>query len=152
MSNWGMKISLPGYDVFDALPHQCSVHSAYPCLKFWSGYRDANFTSPAGFYLYGTINIVFSNNPPAGTPTEVFRIEHDLGAYTPACLVRGTHHSVSAGALQGTFPIEPTGTLKIYATTDQDYFKIMVRRDAGWGTMVGDTLSFSFMIFGSEGA
>lgn len=152
MSNWGMKISLPGYDVFDAEPHQCVIHSGYPCLKFWSGYRNANFTSPAGFYLYGTVNVEFDNDTPAGVATEVFRIEHDLGAYTPACLVRGKYTSLAYGQFNGALPIEPTGQMKIYATTDQTYFKIMVRRDAGWGTVIGDTLTFNFMIFGSEAA
>lgn len=152
MSDWGMNISLPGYDVFTAQPHQCAIHSGYPCLKFWTGYRAANFTSPAGFYLYGTININFANNTPAGVATEVYRIQHDLGAYTPACLVRGKYTSLSSGQFNGALPIEPTGTLKIYATTDQNYFKIMVRRDAGWGTMIGDTLTFNYMIFGTEGA
>jgi len=152
MSNWGMKISLPGYDVFTAEPHECAIHSGYPCLKFWTGYRNATFTSPAGFYLYGTVNVDFNNDTPAGVATEVFRLEHDLGAYTPACLVRGKYTSLAYGQFNGSLPIEPTGNLKIYCITDQTYFKIMVRRDFAWGTMVGDTLTFNYMIFGTEGA
>lgn len=152
MANWGMKISLPGYDVKTAEPHQCAIHSGYPCLKTWTAYQPANFTSPAGFYLYGTIIVQFNNDTPSGVATEVFRIEHDLGDYTPACLVRGEYNSTTFGQLQGILPIEPTGTFKVYATTDKDYFRIWVRRDAGWGSIVGDNLKFAYMIFGNEGA
>lgn len=152
MSDYGMKISLPGYDVHTAEPHQCVVHSGYPCLKTWTGYRAATYTSPAGFFLYGTVTINFNNDPPAGTPTSIFTLEHDLGDYTPACLVRAKHTSLSAGVLQGVLPIEPTGTLKIYATTDTTYFNVIVQRDAGWGTMIGDSITFNYMIFGDEGA
>ncbi len=150
MSSYGFKISLPGYDVNTAEPHQCAVHSGYPCLKCWSTYRPANYEHPAGIYHYGTVNIVFNNNPPHATDTEIFRIQHDMG-YTPSCLVRGKF-VYGGNTIQGTLPIAPTATLEFYVMTDEDYFRVYAYRETGWGSIIGNTLTFNYMIFGDVGA
>lgn len=153
MADYGMKISLPGYDVHTAEPHQCAVHSGYPCLKTKAKYQPANFYAPAGMYHYGTVTINFVNNPPAGVDTDIFLIQHDMPAgYTPACLVRGKYTTSLGGVSQGTLPIDPAATLSFYATTDQQFFKVRVRRDLGWGTMIGDSITFNYMIFCENGA
>ena len=66
MNDWGLKISLPGYDVKTATPEQCSVHSSYDSLKVK---LDANNPQE------GNILVTFKDNPPAGT-YNIYTIHH----------------------------------------------------------------------------
>ena len=148
--NWGLKISLPGYDVSTALPHQCSVHSGYPVLKTWNNtiYGWGN-----GRMNIGTVELGFNANPPADVPTVIWSIPHLYGgAYTPACLVRGKYATTGYGTFQSALPIEPTGTMKISAQTTPTHLQIVMNRGAGWGSVIGDTLTFSYIVFAENGA
>jgi hypothetical protein len=156
MSDYGLKISLPGYDVNSALPHQCAIHSSYPALKTKTGLDQGDETRPPGFWHFGTVTINFNNDPTAGVDTLLYFFPHQYSyfadaPYTPSCLVRGVFTDPVAGALQGTLPIEPTGTLSIYATTDTEYFRLYIRRDAGWGSIIGGSLTVNYMIFADNG-
>ncbi len=99
----------------------------------------------------------FVSDGTAGVDRIIYTVPHQYKywvdtPYTPSCLVKGKYVSLSSGTMQGILPIEPTGTLSLYATTDEDNMYIWVRRDAGWGTMIGDTLTVNYMIFADNGA
>lgn len=77
MSNYGMKISLPGYDVKIATPEQCAIHSGYPSPKI------KTTASPAHF---GITDYTFSSDPANGTHN-LLSIAHGYSGYIPAALV-----------------------------------------------------------------
>lgn len=157
MSSYGLKISLPGYDVNSALPHQCAVHTAYPCLKTKTGLDPGDETRPPGFWHFGTVTFNFVNEPTAGADTIIYTLPHQYDyftddGYTPSAICRARYFSTSSGTFTGMLPIEPTGTLSIWVETTPQNMYIKVRRDAGWGTMIGDALTVNYMIFADNGA
>lgn len=137
MTNFGFKVSLPGKDVETATPEECSVHSSYPSPKIKLG------TTPAH---YGTLGIFFNSDTPAATNTIVHTISHGYD-YVPMFLCAGVHTTGGGLVLQGTLPIEPTATFGIYSVADDQNCYIYVYREAGWGSIIGDSLRISYYIF-----
>lgn len=45
MNEYGLKVSLPGYDVKTATPEQCSIHSSYPPLKSKTNRSNPHFAT-----------------------------------------------------------------------------------------------------------
>ena len=76
MSDYGIKISLPGYDAKTATPEQCALHSGYANPKMKVG------ASPAHFNL---VDYTFSSNPGVGT-LNIATIAHGY-SYTPMAIV-----------------------------------------------------------------
>lgn len=140
MSNWGMKVALPGYDVATATPEQCAIHSSYasPKVKIDATPRH-----------YGTVRITFNSNPPNGATTTLYTLAHGY-SYTPMALASGTYANFS-GQYDGTLPFEPTATFQAFVETDETNMYIKVYYEAGWGSIIGDTLTVSYQIFAENG-
>lgn len=140
MSNWGMKVALPGYDVATATPEQCAIHSSYasPKVKIDADPRH-----------YGTVRITFTGNPPNGATTTLYTVPHGY-SYTPMALASGTF-SDGFSALDGTLPLEPTATLECIIETDATNMYIKIYYESGWGSIIGNTLTVSYQIFAENG-
>jgi hypothetical protein len=65
-------VTLPGYDVDDAEPYQCAVHSDYPIMKM----------EPKN---YGQLDYTFPDNPASGTTRNLLTINHGYN-YVPASM------------------------------------------------------------------
>ncbi len=140
MSNWGMKVALPGYDVATATPEQCAIHSGYPSPKV---------KIDAAPRHYGTVRITFTGNPPSGAETTLYTVAHGYD-YTPMVLASGTYANFS-GQYDGTLPFEPTATFEAIIETDEDNMYIKVYYESGFGSIIGDTLTVSYQIFAENG-
>ena len=141
MSDWGLKASLPGYDVMTATPEQCAVHSSYSSLMAKSGQTPTHA---------GNVTVTFVNNPPSATDTTLYTIAHGY-SYTPMVLCSGRFND-GLSELAGTLPLEPTATLSIFATADATNVYIKINRDAAWGSIIGNILLVSYYIFAQTGA
>ena len=140
MSDWGMKVALPGYDVSTATPEQCAIHSGYasPKVKIDADPRH-----------YGTVRITFNSNPPNGVDTTLYTIAHGY-SYTPMALASGTYANFS-GQYDGTLPFEPTATFQAFIETDATNMYIKIYYESGWGSIIGDTLTVSYQIIAENG-
>ncbi len=140
-SDWGVKISLPGFDATTATPEQCVVHSAYAAPLV-----DATAT-PGHF---GQVLITFNNDPSDGVDTIVYQVAHGY-KYVPFALASGINTYSGGSTLTGTLPITPTATFSLWTRTDATNFYIYVHREAGYGTIVGSTLLATWFIFAGNG-
>lgn len=141
MQDYGIKISLPGYDVLDATPEQCVVHSTYPSPKIQS---DLNLNH----YSFLTIN--FLHDPPTTTDTVLYSVAHGYN-YTPMVLASGSFSQLSPIG-DGPFPLVPTATLAFFCRATSTTFDVLVNVDiGGWGSLVGSTLTVSYYIFCENG-
>lgn len=147
MSDYGLKISLPGYDVSTATPEQCSVHSGYTSPKIDTSQGDAlDNTNPQH---YGTVTVTFVNSPPSGTDTVLFTIPHNYG-YIPSFLGNATFidGAVESG---GLMPLYVTGsTLWFYMKADASNVYVMTYYDNAYGSLSGTALYVSYMVFAEE--
>lgn len=146
MSDYGMKVSLPGYDVRTATPEQCVMHSGYPSPKVK---MDA---SPSHF---GVIDVSFTSNIPAGTYL-LYSFAHGY-SYRPAAIGVGVYSNLASGApssrMEGTLPLPRAGTLFTDILTTDTLVQIKVWQDSDdmWITN-GTKLRVSFYVFAEEGA
>lgn len=141
MANYGMKISLPGYDVMTATPEQCAVHTGYNTPKV------DLFADPAHF---GTVRVTFENDPPSGVETTLYTIPHGL-SYTP--IVQGSgKFSDGMSEYSGTMPMIPSGTIEMHLKSDDTNVYLTTYYDAGWGSIIGNTLTVTYYIFAEEGS
>lgn len=144
MNDWGLKISLPGYDVNSATPEQCSVHSSYDSFKI-----ALNAPTP----LEGNILVTFSDNPVAGIYT-IYTIHHPYN-YIPACYfffdLRSSSNNL--GSDVGTkFPLDEL---------EEDYFQVVVQPQTvvfqlvigqtGFDTLTGEYFAFRYYVFAENG-
>jgi hypothetical protein len=140
MSNWGLKVALPGYDVHTATPEQCAIHSSYPSPKVKIDATPRH---------YGTIRITFNNNPPSGTTTTLYTVAHGYN-YTPMALAAGTFSDFMS-EMDGTLPLEPTATLEIFIETDDTNMYLKMYYESGFGSIIGNKLTVSYQIFAENG-
>lgn len=141
MGSYGMKISLPGYDVLTATPEQCAVHTGYNSPKV------DLFASPAHF---GTIRVTFANNPPNLATTTLYTIPHGLG-YTPIVQGSGKFADFSS-EYSGTMPMIPSGTIEMHLKSDATNVYLTIYYESAWGSIIGNTLTVTYYIFAEEGA
>lgn len=73
MSDYGLKISLPGYDVKTATPEQCAVHSSFSQLK-------AKIGQPSPHVAL--LDVDFTATVAQNVTHTVYTINHDYG-YVP---------------------------------------------------------------------
>lgn len=151
MANYGMKVSLPGYDVFSATPEQCAVHSGYasPLIDAEPGV-ELDTSNPKHF---GSATVIFNSNPPSGAETTLFTVTHNLG-YIPFSMVNASYYQFPSGFdFRGTFPLYITGaTLNFYAECTATTFTVKVYYDSGYGSLVGERITFFYQLFSSNGA
>lgn len=68
MSNdYGVKVSLPGFDVSSATPEQCAVHSKFDTFKI---------NDHADTPHFGLVHITFNNNPAVDVVTTLLSFNH----------------------------------------------------------------------------
>lgn len=67
MSDYGFKVSLPGYDVSTATPEQCAVHSGYPPFK-----SKTNQTPPH----FATVSVDFTATITQNLTQTLYSISH----------------------------------------------------------------------------
>lgn len=107
MTDWGLKISLPGYDVKNATPEQCALHSSYDTLKIKSDLQ---------YPQEGNILITFTKNQTIATTIPLYTIIHNYN-YPPAYYffhdVEGSYKALS----------QETGNLFSWDSQDSLYFQ-----------------------------
>lgn len=91
MSNFGVKISLPGVDVNTASPEQCAVYSKYDTFKI-----DETAT-PSHF---GQAAITIRNNPPKDIITNLYKIPHGY-SHRPTVLSHIDTGVINSGTNKG---------------------------------------------------
>lgn len=154
-----LKVSLPGYDVKDALPEQCAVHSGYNMPKIDMALQ--NFKS---------FKVDFNHEVPgpavAGTALEtiIYQKEHGY-TYTPQCWVE-VDWTEKIGAF--TFAAHGPGTALLGAAGafDATYFGVRcdsknmylyVRKESSFVdnsvlAIIGTSLKCRVYVFAEEGA
>jgi hypothetical protein len=143
MSDYGIKISLPGFDVDTATPEQCALHSAYACPKVKLNQTPAHF---------GTYTHTFGSNPADGV-TVLKSVVHGLG-YKPMhfVLIKDT-----VGGDTITLPLPGAyGTAnQIYARSTTTTLNISLQRAPGTAAiedLTGVVFVFKYYIFVENGA
>ncbi len=141
-SDYGFKISLPGYDVKTATPEQCVIHSSYPPLKSL-----ANQSPP----LYATLNVDFTATVVQGVAHTLYAINHPYG-YIPFTLSNIVFTSASTGATPiigiGEAGVGATLVIQAYSTTSQ--FIVTIADDFNWTDSTA-LLRVSYYIFAENG-
>lgn len=142
MSDYGIKISLPGYDVKTATPEQCVIHSGYACPKMKLGQTPAHF---------GTYTKVWASDPGDGV-TVLKTINHALG-YKPMIAVMINFDRTGDGDIV-MMPLPAQGglSLQIYAYATTADLKIAINRAAAGTNPTGETWIFKYYIFVENGA
>lgn len=138
MSDFGVKVSLPGYDVKTATPEQCSVHSDYanPKVKVAQ--------TPAHFNIFTKS---WSSNPGAGETT-LLTVAHGY-SYVPAvvCFIK------YASGGNNYFQPLPYGTpaYQYQAYSNSTNFIIIFNSD-GTHDPTGESYQFKYFILAESGA
>ena len=139
-SDWGMKISLPGYEAETATPEQCAFHSKYASLKVVLGKDPANF---GNYHFQDTITV-----PVGGTEgIEIFTLAHGY-SYIPAhiCMAKDNDASPS---LTGMMPLI-FGVSGFYSYCNNTNF-VITFFSAPDGDFTFD-INFKYYIFADDGA
>ena len=144
MSDYGFKISLPGYDIDTATPEQCIIHSGYPCIKTKLNNTPAHF---------GNYDLTWGSDPSLGE-TEILSVAHGLG-YTPfhLCLIKvllsGTDYR---GEMMPWYT--DNGVDYYYSSCNSTHFKIMFHKEDEFPEhdYTGETATFKYQIFVEDGS
>ncbi|MEO5499468.1 MAG: hypothetical protein ABIR46_03140 [Candidatus Saccharimonadales bacterium] len=141
-SDFGLKVSLPGYDVNTATPEQCSVHSSYPPFK-----AKVNQTNPH----FGTLDVDFTGAVTQNLTQTVYSFNHGY-SYTPLSMPSIQFYD-STGALTaigiGTTGVGSTLAINAYATSTQ--FLVTIYDDFFWTGALA-RLVVSYYVFAENGA
>lgn len=112
-TDYGIKVSLPGFDVLTATPEQCALHSSYPAPKI--ELHHAAFTAQA------TAVYTFSANPAHPSTTNLVTVSHPY-SYAPFATATWFYDfGGGRGPEYGSFPLflNINDTVYAYATTSQ---------------------------------
>jgi len=151
MNNFILKISLPGIDVEDASPEDCTVHSDYDTLKLKIDNENPH---------YGSINITFKNNPLTAKTFTLYTINH-MYNYLPFYYffysIKDSTKSVSF-ELGNFFSNDVFNSLyfKAVALDKKINFNLIVTQSfvdnakAGFDTVIGNTYSFRYYVFAND--
>ena len=145
MSDFGFKVSLPGYDVKSATPEQCSIHSSYDSFKVPVNTQTSQV---------GNIKFTITKDPGIGT-WPITQIHHGYG-YIPAVYFfydeRGSTALVgSLTDLSYAFGLDEDGidTLEVVPDTQNVTFQLV---ETGTSLLTfPQTYSFRFSIFANDG-
>lgn len=139
MSNFGLKISLPGHDVTTATPEQCSIHSSYPPPKAKLGQ-----SSPHVAKLY----VDFTATVTQAVTHTLYRIPHGYG-YIPFTL-SNIYFDNGINPVIGTGYAGVGANLAINAYCDATYYYVTIYDDFFW-TNSSSYLEVSYFIFAENG-
>ena len=140
--DYGLKISLPGFDVKTATPEECSIHSSYDSLKVK---LDPNNPQE------GNILVTFQDNPALGT-YPIYTIHHGYG-YIPAFYlffdIQGSN--ANTGTETGSiFPLNAMYDAWIQAVPDTQNIVISFVTD-GNTLISGNYYAFKYYVFANDG-
>lgn len=140
MSDYGYKVSLPGYDVKTATPEQCAVHSSYPPLKSKTNQSPAHFA---------TLIVDFTGTVTQAVTHTLHTVTHNLG-YIPFTTSSIVFDDGLGATAVGLGYAGVGSTLAINAYSDSTNFYITIYDDANW-TSNSASLQVSFYIFAENG-
>ena len=135
MEDYGVKITLPGYDVTDTNIQHYVLHSKYQTMKT---------------YIVGTGSIYFSNETYAHQDHTIVSVSHNLG-YKPYCTM---FWALSDGTGGGDIWLTGSGDFFAYVYWDVGssdfhiYYTQYGSHDSG---LSGKTLDFKYYIFINQG-
>lgn len=142
MSDYGFKISLPGYDVKTATPEQCSIHSSYDSLKVKLDAKNPQ---------EGNVLVSFQDTPSAGT-YEICAIHHGYG-YIPAYYfffdLRSSSNALGA-EVGNFFALSESDLVYFQAVPDEQNIIFNFVTD-GSEAAAGEFFSFKFYVFANNG-
>lgn len=134
-----VKVSLPGYDVNEATPEQCSVHSSYPPLKSKTGQTPQHFA---------TLVVDFTATVTQNTTHTLLTVPHGYG-YVPFSL----SSIIFNDGIQNIVGLGYAGvgvSLSIDAFSDATNFYITIYDNFNW-TSNSASLQVSYFIFAENG-
>lgn len=143
MSDFGLKISLPGVDVKTATPEQCSIHTSYDSLKVRIDNQNPQ---------EGNILITFNDTPSAGT-YNITTIHHGYG-YIPAyyfffdTLSSNTQTDAEVGSI---FGLDADHASIFQAIPDDQNITFNLVTDGVFDTLAGKFYAFRFYVFANDG-
>lgn len=144
MSDYGLKISLPGIDVKTATPEQCSIHSSYDSLKI-----KLDNANPQE----GNILITFTDTPTAGT-YNITTIHHGYD-YIPAYYfffdVRGSSNNLGV-EVGNQFPLDESVDAYFEAIPDsQNIVFNLVITPFSSDVLINHYYAFRYYVFANDG-
>lgn len=134
-----VKLSLPGYDVYDATPEQCSIHSSYPPLKSKTGQTVPHFA---------TLVVDFTATVTQNVTHTLLTVPHNY-AYIPFSLPS----IIFNDGLQNIVGLGFAGvgaTLAIDAFSDATNFYVTIYDNGNW-TSANASLQVSYFVFAENG-
>lgn len=141
MSDFVVKVSLPGIDVKLAKPEQCSIHSEYPPFKSKVDQTDPHFA---------LLKVDFTGSVTQDSVTNLYSFPHGYN-YIPLSLPSMVFISNDGDLFAGTGTIRPTGTLEIYAKCTATHFIVTIYDNFNW-TGPNASLEVSYYVFAEDGA
>ncbi len=140
MSDFGLKISLPGYDVKSAAPEQCAVHSSYPPLKAKTNQTPKHIA---------TLNVDFTSTITQASVQTLYAINHGYG-YIPFTLANIKFIDSGGGENLGIGSVQIGASLDIQAFCTGSQFQVTIYDDFNW-TSSAASLEVSYYIFAENG-
>jgi len=140
MSDYGIKISLPGFDVKTATPEQCVLHSGFDTFKVKRAATPAHF---------GVVQLFFATEPTNGTTTNIFEMEHGYD-YRPSCMVHMDDGTLVG--IDGKIELDAFAeTYFLCYVTDTEFKIDFVKGTTAPPVMLGDTYTFRYYVFSEDG-
>lgn len=140
MSDYGYKVSLPGYNVLTATPEQCAVHSSYPPLKAKTNQSPSHFA---------TLVVDFTGTVTQNVTHTLHTVTHNYG-YVPFSISSIIFNDGSQDIVGLGFA-GVGSTLAITASSTATAFTITLYDNFNW-TNVNASLQVSFYIFAENGS
>lgn len=131
---YGIKVSLPGFDVNTATPEQCAVNSEYPSPLIEENHL-------------GTLTYLWDTDLGATELREIFSVSHGY-SYTPKvmCMItNGTVFDGSEFSILAPF-IPSSGQFSFEAVADSTNFTIRLRNYTG-ALLAADNLTYTFKYY-----
>lgn len=141
MANYGMKITLPGYDIATATPEQCAVHSSYVSPKV------KKTVSPVH---RGVVQITFTTTSIPVGKTTLYSFAHGY-SYVPSVVASFKASGGPFGTLYGTMPWIAGDFDTVNISADSTNVYIIWHKYASAGNVNGLVLTVSYYVFAESG-
>lgn len=139
--DYGMKVSLPGYDVKTATPEQCAVHSSYPPFKAKTNQNPPHFA---------TLVVDFTATITQNLTQTVYSFSHEY-SYTPATFPNIIFDDGAGTVVTGIGFTGVGANLSIFAYANATDFLVTIYDNFNY-TSNSATLTVSYYIFAENGA
>jgi hypothetical protein len=140
MSDYGLKITLPGYDIATATPEQCAVHSSYPNFKSKTNQANPHFA---------TVSVDFTAKVTQNTTLTLYSFVHGY-TYRPFSLSNLTFDDGAGTSVTGIGSVGIGANLNIQAYCDATSFYITIFDNFSW-TSSAASLIVSYYVFCEDG-